>query len=233
MASFVVDSDIIRLCQGGEVVAVARLDGTIVECSSIGAERTFGLKPADLVSKNILDLVDSTLDQAEFHQLNRAATRPGTEATCLLRTKETKTFIWADRRSMNDDSSYMKDVSTTAILPRIVVRSPDLTRLPPSSRKKVVSDKTYQALDTEDMSFNDVFEDIDDLRVRSESSSASNMGTPSASEQSLPLSDAGAAKPLSPKSSVSNNSEDWGWFMTITPSSSATFSNITSQIRLV
>jgi hypothetical protein len=268
--------DVIRLCQGGDVIAVANLDGTIVECNSFGVERSFGLKSVDVLSKNILTLLDNTLDQMEFQKLIKAGVRSDgkEEKSCLLRAKETRSFIWADRRPP-DGISCEGILPLAGLQPRMaglqprkeVSHSPVLVEVPsPSgSRKKVNNDKMYQALDTTDMSFNDVFEETDSVF------SNSNRTTPSASEQSLlTLSDvgsgsgthlggtvvgtaaavgtttAGIASAAAITNSAGNTSSgsirglestedesNWGWFMTVSPSSSTNFSNITSQIRIL
>jgi hypothetical protein len=221
--------DVIRLCQGNEVIAVATLKGTIVECSSSGVERAFGLKSVAVLSKNILTLVDSSLDQMEFQNLIYRDRGDNASAgkMCLLRAKGTKTFIWVDRRPPGPPLK-----AVFGLLPRPGSDSPMLTEVPTSSRKVMNCDKMYQALDTADMSFNDVFEDTYSPYQGSRSRATSIVAvTPSASEQSL-FSDDGKINALSPRDS--ENSEDesnWGWFKTVSPSSSVYYKS--SQIPVM
>ena len=225
--------DIIRLCQGSEIIAVARLDGTIIDCTECGVERSFGLKPVDILSKNILTLVDSAQDQMEFQKLVQSGDRiingSSAETTCLIRAKGTRIFIWADRRP--PDGEYYSGSPDCGLLPHKAVRSPVLNDASSfSCRTKVNSEKTYYALDTNDMSFNDVFEESISASMCS-SNITSNVVTPSASEHSLEV---GSGNALSPRESAHSEEEShWGWFMTVSPSSSVTFSNITSQIRVL
>jgi len=211
------EDDIIRLCQGSEVIAIARLDGTVVECSKEGAEKYFGMTCDAVLKENILNLVDSSLDQIEFHKLivQDVISGRSVDTSCLLRTKGKKTFIWADRRS----PKRVKKEDTS-----------DAVAFAWSHPKKTHSEKTYHALDSSDMSFNDLFED------NRASTSDVTLVSPVLSATSLTRSD--SSSKLSPRTKdidkvTSDDDSTWGWFEVISPSSSATFSNITSHIRVL
>ena len=232
------DEECVRICQGSEVIAMTRLDGTIVDCSSEGVNLAFGMSRADVLSKNIVDLLDSSVDRVEFEKLSQI--RPGcsraeAETTCLLRTKGKRTFVWADRYFPYGDNFV---IESSAVFPIRETHSPDLSMLATASRTKTSDSKKYCALDTTDMSFNDVFEDIYASKDSKKSMSGNlSCGTsPAISEQSLIISSTDSTSSNlnnRRESDMSEEDSNWGWFKTISPSSSATFSNMTSQIRLL
>ena len=229
------DTDVIQLHQAHEMFAVARLDGTMLQCSPDGAKRCFGMTSEEVLQRNILSLVDSFFDQVEFQKLvqpHDAHTTLDADETCLLRTKGKKLFVFADRRPLY--GSPMSDTSSLGVvLPMSLSYSnPDLRQAHSPDARQITERKNYNAVDTTDMSFNDVFEDMDDPPAISRSPSAtSTVLTPAMSEQSL-VSEA-IAKPVSPRADDAPDDEsNWGWFMTVSPSSSTNLSNMTRQMRI-
>jgi hypothetical protein len=218
------NEDYVRLSVGNVIVAFVRLDGRFISCHSDDTVRLFGKSASMLLHDNIYNLLDSNLDQKEFQSI-AAKVFNDYEKTCLLRTK-CKAFLWADRL-LN-----CGEISSVEIIPGQPIRchSPEIIEYSRSHSKKMADKKTYYALENVDLSFNDVFEDnIEIDRIKSDSSSC--ILTPVVSVAALPADNASMASPK--KDTDATDGGDWGWFKTISPSSSATFSNITSQLQLL
>lgn len=216
------------------MIALVRLDGLIEECTAKGAEECFGLSTDDVLKENILNLMDSSLDQLEFRKLVQGTIACDTvdaDMTCLLRTKGKRIFIWADRPASTATAS------AASLADFIAQRRPvpDIAEASSSDKKRIKSgEKVYYALDTADMSFNDVFEDPGSSALSVSLSSTSNVPSipPSRSHSDQSLSEIPSNIGHHDPDITPEDDSNWGWFKIVSPSSSASL-NRTQQIRVV
>jgi hypothetical protein len=215
--------EVINFSQGGVILAIARLDGKIVQCAKEGTEAIFGCSHRQLMLTNAFDLFNVGCDNSELRKLCSPAVCNPSERSCLLRTKQ-NLFLWADRVS--------HPVSGKDTLRRDAIRLPEsafaVGTAHAHAKRNSSEKKGYALLETSDFSFNDVYEDTS---IDTESQPDSSMASPVVSAGSL--ADGASTRIPSAKENEGEEESGWGWFMAISPSSSTTFSNITSQIRLL
>lgn len=224
--------DVIRLYDGTSAFAAVDLNGSIIHCTTEGADKMFGISATEALKSNIYNFLESHIDQDELRKLASNDPFIGEEAAevvCLLRTKG-KTFIWADRCVVQKQPPIT--ISPMCMIPLRSTRSPILVQLLAPSHNPVERGIISHPVDATDLSFNDVFEDSYASYTLSASlSSASCLHSRSHSEQSL-MSDAGV-KIEARDDGPTDDDSSWGWFKTVSPSSSSNFTNMTAQITLM
>ena len=215
------DLEVINFSQGGIILAIARLDGKIVQCAKEGTEAVFGYSHRQLMLMSVFELFDCLCDITELQKLCSPIVSNPSERSCLVRTKH-NLFLWADRVSHPVAGKDPVRRDAVRLSEPAVVTGAVHTKRAPNEKKG------YALLETSDFSFNDVYEDAS---IDTESQPDSSMTSPVVSAGSLADNTLTRIPPV--KENEGEEESSWGWFMAISPSSSTTFSNITSQIRLL